>query len=224
MSVHGSICLCHYWGKLPIKKITWKRNYKRYRKRKMYNMVCSETVGTAHREEVHASSLGKVLVKACLCISMVCSAAAIQQRTADTAAPGSYSSRHTGSLPGQCVRPPSGQREAQTCTGHPPGPHTASLHQPCTSHQTLKTSVFPIPSYKLGWKRLMNLHQDFTVKHRTPLRVSALFDFLFWVASILSSCQLCSLLLVSWLTPTFSVALKLCLCFLFASFVWGEMF
>lgn len=108
-------------------------------------------------------------------------------------------------------------KRAQTCKGHPPGPHTASLHQPCTSHQTLKTSVFSIPSYKLGWKRLMNLHQDFTVKHRTPLRVLALFDFLFWVASILSSCQLCSLLLVSWLTPTFSLVLKLCLCFLFAS-------
>lgn len=89
----------------------------------MFNTVCSETVGTAHREEVHASSLGKVLVKACLCISMVCSAAAIQQRTADTGAPGSYSSRHTGSLPGQCVRPPSGQRERK---------HAQVIHQVLT--------------------------------------------------------------------------------------------
>lgn len=38
-------------------------------------------------------------------------AAAIRQRTADTAALGSCSSRHTGSLPSRCVRPPSGQNK-----------------------------------------------------------------------------------------------------------------
>lgn len=53
-------------------------------------------------------------------------AAAIPQRTADTTAPGSYSSRHKGTLPGQCVRPPSGQR-AQRCTGHV-GPHITFIN------------------------------------------------------------------------------------------------
>lgn len=40
-------------------------------------------------------------------------AAAIPRRTADTAAHGSYSSRHRGSLPAQCVRPPSGREKAK---------------------------------------------------------------------------------------------------------------
>lgn len=38
-----------------------------------------------------------------------CAAVSIPQRTADTAAPVSYSSHHIGSLPGRCARPPSVQ-------------------------------------------------------------------------------------------------------------------
>lgn len=87
----------------------------------MYTDVCSETAGVAHGgrgslSALGSSPLGRVLIKHCLCIATVssvaaCPAAVILQRTADTAAPGSYSSRHTGSLPAQCVRPPSGQGE-----------------------------------------------------------------------------------------------------------------
>lgn len=59
-------------------------------------------------------------------------AAAIPRRTADTAAPGFCSSRHTGSLPGQCVRPPSGQRareaEKRSCRS------LRHIHLHCVQH------------------------------------------------------------------------------------------
>lgn len=49
-------------------------------------------------------------------------AAATPQRTADKAAPGSCSSLHTGSPPGQSARPPSGQGSTNVQRGHG-GPH-----------------------------------------------------------------------------------------------------
>lgn len=64
------------------------------------------------RQNFTSSPLIEVLVKSLKCLGVLCisrpAAASIQQRTADTAALGSYSSRHTGSLLGRCVRAPSG--------------------------------------------------------------------------------------------------------------------
>lgn len=64
-------------------------------------------------------------------LKMVCSAslgpsAAIQQRTADKAAPGSYSSHHTGSLLDRCAQAPSEQKE-QRFTGQL-SPKATRLH------------------------------------------------------------------------------------------------
>lgn len=90
--------------------------------------------------------------------------------------------------------------------------HTV-LYTLCTAHwRPLKIKVLPVCSHRrvtdLGFKCLMK-HSTSTFPHfnnahsahtRTLLTVSVLFDFIFWVASILSSCQLCILLLVSWLS------------------------
>lgn len=93
----------------------------------MYRKVCVEAAGAAQKQRWTCPlwlkswwGIVSVMPRYALCGSYPppCPlpplppppAAAIPRRTADTAAPGSCSSRHTGSLPGQCVRPPSGQR------------------------------------------------------------------------------------------------------------------
>lgn len=89
----------------------FRHKQKLFIKRSMYRFANQQL-------ELYDSSL---LVKVCkYCLLPV--AVATPQHTADIAAPGSCSSPHTGSPPGQFARPPSGQGSTDVQSGHE-GPH-----------------------------------------------------------------------------------------------------